>query len=330
MKREQLEDVERSCLYCHNSRPDGRGFEAIDFDRHCDACHLNATTSTPALPVSGGGESPGVETLEAIRGGGGPGTRWALFTNPGEFRVRGGLVSKMPVYHRDPWVLENLRLLRRSIYRDAGLADLLVASADAPAREQRALYEEALGTLEEQAAGLRGRPEPQVQAELRQIDTLLRALRRKLDNPYEPLDETRFLLALEQRREDLEEGREAETEALAAELTEPCRNCHALRQLTIARVQKAQRVLHRAEFNHRAHIVQRRCLDCHTEIPVLEHLEAATPPGAEIDRAEIQNLPRIESCRGCHNQELTSDRCVTCHYFHPDKSRRSDLLLYLE
>ena len=124
-KREELEDIEVACLYCHNAQPDGRGFEPLDFDRHCDACHLTATASTPALAIRQGDGAPGVETLEAILQRGGPGTRWALFSNPGEFRVRGANLVKAPVYHRDSWILENLRALRTILYPDSGLADLL-------------------------------------------------------------------------------------------------------------------------------------------------------------------------------------------------------------
>ncbi len=60
MKKEGLEDLERACLYCHNAQADGRNFDPIDFDRHCDACHLQATTATPALPIrQTGGAAPG-------------------------------------------------------------------------------------------------------------------------------------------------------------------------------------------------------------------------------------------------------------------------------
>lgn len=332
MKREQLEDLERACLYCHNAQPDGRSFDPISFDRHCDACHLQSTTATPALPVrQGGRDGPvGVETLEALVERRGSGVRWAFYTNPREFRRRGSSVSKAPVYHRDPWILENLRSLRQQLYPDAGLADLLTASADVAPRNLRELYEEAIATLEEQVIGLRGRPEADIQTELERINAVLVGLKRQIQDPFAPLDETKFLLALEGPSAELEADQIVETEVLVSDLTQPCQVCHLVRNATISRVQKDQRVLHRAEFDHRAHIVQLRCLDCHVQIPIAELAASSDKVEKGIDRAAIQNLPTLETCQQCHTPKLASNRCVTCHYFHPDKSRRSDLLLYLE
>ena len=74
------------------------------------------------------------------------------------------------------------------------------------------------------------------------------------------------------------------------------------------------------------------CLDCHTDIPIADGIYAEDLRSAETetDRAAIQNLPRIENCQECHEPRQASNRCVTCHYFHPNKSRRSELLLYLD
>jgi hypothetical protein len=116
---------------------------------------------------------------------------------------------------------------------------------------------------------------------------------------------------------------------LIGDLTETCRRCHLIDRATIARVRDDQDLLRRAEFDHRAHVLQVRCLECHAEIPVLEHLEGAAETDPEIDRAATRNLPRIENCQRCHNPRQTSNRCVTCHQFHPDKSRRSTLRLNL-
>lgn len=341
MIRQGLEDLERACLYCHNPESTGESFQPLDFDRHCDACHLTATTTTPRLPIavsdSEGPDTeglgrPGVVTLAALAGSQEPGTRWASFANPNEYRQVGSRVSKSPVHHSDPWILENLRRLRRVLYPDAGLAELLTASPEVPASELRTLYEEAVATLEDHALGLRSRPEPEVQAELELITQLLTGVRRALADPYTPLDETEFLLALSDVQRDLPEEQVAEIEDLVDQLTQPCQTCHAVEQATIARVQKDQAVLKRAEFNHRAHILQVRCLDCHAEIPIAEGVLAADEPPSgerEIDNAAIQNLPRIEVCQGCHEPAKSSNRCITCHEFHPDKDRRSDLLLYL-
>ncbi len=329
MERQGLVDVERACLYCHNPRPDGKRFEPLDFDRHCDACHLTAGTATARLPVAGAG-SPGVVTLDTLVAEQPPGTRWALFANPNEYRQAGPRVSKSPVHHYDDWILYNLRRLRRALYADAGLADLLRASPDASPGELEDQYREAVATLESYAGGLRSRPEPEIQAELARIEELLRGALRALEDPYTPLDETELMLALSQPRQDLDEEQKAELEQLVDQLTQPCQQCHRIERATIARVQKDQAVLDRAEFNHRAHILQVRCLDCHTQIPIADGILGEVTSGeSELDRAAIQNLPRIERCQECHRPEVSSNRCVTCHEFHPDKSRRSDLLLYL-
>ncbi len=330
MKRQKLDDIEASCLYCHNAQPDGRAFQPTSFDRHCDACHLTAAVSTPGLPIAGA--AAGVETLEQIAERGGPGTRWVYFSNPNEFRVRGSAVVKTPLHHKDPWVLDNLRRLRGMLYPDAGLADLLLASPDAEPHEIRALYQEAIAALEEQVVGLRGRPEPEIQAELGRITDLLERLKQQVADPFAPLDETRFALALDRKADELGSETQGEIEGLIEELTRPCLQCHELRAATIARVQKDQRVLRRAKFDHRAHIIQARCLDCHRGIPIAEGLESetpTTPTDSELDHSAIQNLPGIETCRTCHRSQQAADRCVTCHDFHADKSRRSELLLYL-
>ncbi len=329
MKRLGSEEVERACLACHNPRPDGRSFEPLDFDRHCDACHLTATTATPGLPFAGA-DGVRVATLEELAASGGPGLRWVYFSNPAEFRYRGDRVVKAPVHHRDPWILENLRRVRRRLYPDAGLADLLRASAEAPPHRVRDLYREAVATLEEYAVGLRARPEPAVRRELAGIEALLAAVGRRIEEPLAPLDETAFLLALERRDPALSAEEVAALEALAGELAAPCSGCHRVENATIARVETDQRRLRRAEFDHRAHVVQARCWDCHAEIPLLEPLESGAEPDPAVDRAAVQNLPRIAVCRRCHNPELASDRCVTCHLFHPDQGRRADLLLYAE
>ncbi|MFQ5524779.1 MAG: cytochrome c3 family protein [Thermoanaerobaculia bacterium] len=330
MKRQKLTDVERSCLYCHNAKPDGRSFELIDFDRHCDSCHLTSTVSTPGLPIRTGAGAPGVATLEQIIADQGAGIRWAYFTDPNEYRRRGSLVVKGPVHHRDPWILENLRMLRQMLYPSAGLADLLETSPNTEPHELRALYREAIGALEEQAIGLRGRPEQEIQAELAAIEDLLGKLAREVEEPFAALDETVFELALGDKSTDLSEDEVVSIELLVEELTTPCRQCHRVEDATIGRVQKDQRALRRAEFDHRAHILQARCLDCHDRIPIEDELEAEDPPDTSLDNASIQNLPAIDSCRRCHAARLASDRCVTCHLFHPNKSRRSELLLYLD
>ena len=329
MLREGLLDVERACLYCHNPQADGKSFEPLDFDRHCDACHLTATTTTARLPIEDGDE-PGVVTLAELIDQPAPGTRWALFANPNEYRQTGSRVSKAPVHHADPWILENLRRLRRLLYPDAGLAELLQTSPDAPPSEIRALYEEAVATLEDHALGLRNRPEPEIQEELQYIEQVLAGVKQALADPYTALDETKFLLALDGPQNDLSEERTAAVSEMVDQLTLTCQTCHRIDRATIARVQTDQQTFRRAEFDHRAHILQVRCLDCHTKIRIADGIGGEIPSGeTEHDRAAIQNLPTIEQCQECHQPKVSANSCVTCHEFHPDKSRRSDLLLYL-
>jgi hypothetical protein len=283
------------------------------------------------LPVApAGGPALGVETLEAVRRRGGPAARWTGELSTAEFQRFGDRVVKSPLRHRDPWVLHNLRLLRRRLYPDAGMADLLTASADAAPGDARALYAEAIATLERQAEGLRSRPERELQAELARIETLLAELRRRVAAPGARLDERAFRLpaaAGAGSDSGADPAESAAVEALAADLTGPCRRCHLVRDATIVRVEPDQRTLRRAEFDHRPHLLQRRCLDCHDAIPIADYLGREKPAPAEVDHSAIQDLPRIATCRECHAPRRAAESCVTCHVFHPHPERRLARLL---
>ncbi len=338
-KAEGVERLEETCLYCHHPQPDGRGFEPLDFERDCGACHLPASAATGRLPVGSPSDPtrPGVETLEAIRRRGELGDAWAAAANPRDLRpVDGGRVMKLPVDHADPWVLANLRRLRKTVYPQAGLADLLRASADLPNGDPRVLYDEAIATLEEYADELRAHPEPRARDERRRVQTELRRLTRAVRNPFTPLEPAAFELPMAEGGEggagDAAE-RLARIEPLVAGLTESCRRCHRVERATVVRVQKDQRVLRRAEFDHRAHVLEAGCFDCHRAIDFAGLLASVAPDekvSAELDRAEIQNVPAIATCRACHTSRLVSSRCVDCHLYHPDKSRRAELLVSLE
>ena len=332
MKERGFRDVEKSCLLCH--RPDERGvsFEPLDFDRLCDRCHLKDDVGTPRLPVGDPAdpEGRGVLTLAAIQNSQAPGTTWSFFFNPGEFRQVGRRVQKRPLHHRDPWVLENLRRIRSQLFPDAGLAGLLRSSADVGAADQLLLYREAIATLRGYAVGLRSSPDSAVQDELARVEELLTWTERRLEDPYLPLDETKFALSGAFENPLLTDDERAELEELVDGLTEACRKCHQLDGAAIRRVQSDQSTLIRAKFNHRTHILQKRCWDCHREIPILEKLGDAEPVPPELDNAAIQNLPSIEVCGECHTPQQVSNRCVTCHDFHPDKSHRANLLRYLD
>ncbi len=341
-EQESLDDLEEACLYCHNPRQNGTGFEAIRFDLHCNSCHLgtrpktrsaNLPTKDPGRPIlMGKGEESslnlGVERLETIRTRQGPGERWTLSANPTEFRARGNRVMKTRVHHLDPWIMHNLRMLRRVLYPSAGLADLLKSSGSVAPGETRVLYREALETLEQYSQGLHARTDRVMQKELEQIDQLLGSLKDELKNDRTPLDDSPFQLSLRPNPELAPEQIQEINEFVEA-LVQPCKLCHRVPLATISRVQKDQAVLHRAEFNHRAHIIERRCLDCHNDIPFLDYQTEMPEVGVDFDNASIQNLPSIEVCRECHTPTQASSRCSTCHRFHPSRLNQSRLLPYI-
>ena len=326
----ELEDVERTCLECHVPRPDGRSFEPISFDAHCSSCHLTSGTVTPDLPVrqSANDGAAGVLTLEAIRTSRGPGSAWTFYANPGEFQARGANIRKRPVYHADPWVMENLRLIRERLYPTAELSDLLRASADAGPGGALSLYREAIGTLETRIEELGSEPNSIVQEELSSLEELVAIARARLEDPYSPLDENRFLVSVADANPQLDEEERAAFEQVVEDLTEPCRECHFVESASIRRVQGDQRLLVRAEFNHAAHIVHARCLDCHNQIPIREYAaeDEVAPP--EVDHSGVVNLPSLADCQSCHARNKAAEECTTCHAFHPDTERWSNLLRY--
>jgi hypothetical protein len=340
VQREKLDDIERACLYCHNPRPDGKSFDLIEFDLHCDACHLTTSQDSGPLKLKDPNDpyAPGVETLESIRSRRGPGTTWAYYMNPNEFTLRAGgtKIVKSPVYHEDPWIVENLKRIRRVLYPNLDLIDLLKTTGPISWKNTKsplakdAPYQEALQTLQDYAMGLRGRPEPEIQMELTKIDSLLEMAQAQLRRQPDMAVNDRFLWAAPQLNPDLTPAQVEDLKIFVDDLTKRCQECHIVSNASIARVQKDQRILNRAEFDHRAHILERRCLECHIEIPIVSRPGDTTVVKKSQDRAAIQNIPTIANCRECHNASESSSRCVTCHYFHPNKTNRASLLLYLD
>jgi len=330
VEKKKLDDPQLACLYCHNPDSRGEGFQPIRFDRHCSECHLTSDIGTPRLPVGdpADAKAPGVETLETIQQQRGPGIRWALFTNPEEFQQVGSKVSKRPVYHEDPWVMENLRRIRRTLYPNLGLAELLKTSVDGAAGKipaGTALSNEAVATLREYAEGLRGRPEPEVQEELGKLDALLAGVEARV-RKGEALPASLFAAGSAVNPALTAEQAEG-LKRLALDLTQPCRQCHVVSDAAILRPQADQRTLVAAEFSHRTHLLERPlCVDCHSAIPGLGRV--AAPRDERLDVAETQNIPTIATCRTCHTVRAASSRCVTCHLFHPDKGRYADLVVY--
>lgn len=325
------DDPQRACLVCHRPEPDGAGFLPLDFEASCGACHLTTRSRTPRLPAGDPADpaAPGVLTLEAIQARGGPGSRWAFFTDPGEVRSVGNSVEKRPVYHRDPWVMTNLAAIRRTLYPELGLAELLPASVGSSGGGAApGLYLEAIDTLRRRAVELRSRPEPEVQGELRRVETLLAAAERRVRAGDS--GEVAAFAAPAEPDPALAPERVAALRRLALDLTEPCRQCHVVTDAAIRRVDRDQRALPRAGFSHRAHVLEVPfCTDCHGAIPGLSETTATTELAEEpLDAAATWNLPRIEVCRGCHRPGVVSTACVTCHRFHPDRGRAAELLAY--
>ncbi len=331
LKKLNTTNIETACLYCHNADARGKGFMPLDYDKHCGDCHLTTSSETPSLAISDPNDpvTPGVETLEMIQRRRGPGTLWAFYTNPNEFTLSGNRMRKSPVYHRDPWILENLRRLRQVLYGDSSLIDLLNAIPSVKGSPTRQTYLEAIASLEQYVIGLRSRPELEVQAELARIDSLLKVARRRL-NEGEMLSDPLPLMTLEAMNPSLTDAQRQAIDDFALKLTKPCLECHEVQHAAILGVKASQRTLLRAEFDHRAHITQRRCLECHDAIPVAEALAGDTTGIAALDRATTQNLPRKENCLQCHSPTEASSTCVTCHFMHPNKENRASLQLFVE
>ncbi len=344
VKKKKLTDPEEACLFCHNPQTDGKSFQVTDFDQHCAACHLPKDTATDFLPIKTK-HSPGMETLESLQKSRAPGTLWAFHANKKEFEIEDGEVLKNRIVHRDPWVLENLRGLRKMLYQDAGLADLLDASPELPpygSKEERErynklyrglyheIYMEALETLSNRSRELLSQTKGgKAQKELKKIDEALNQLSQGLKDPYVQIDGTTLTEKFQKMPLQVSTGEGKKILNLVNELSKNCQECHYINKATIARVQKDQRLLRRARFDHRAHILQSKCLDCHTEIPIEKGIVGKILDNNPRDHAEIQNIPTIESCQKCHKTDGASTHCTTCHDFHANKTHRSTLLRYL-
>ncbi len=333
MKRDELVDLEKACLECHHPRSDGRGFDPIAFDTSCGSCHLTGSTGTTALPVQDPARplEPGVETLEMIRASRRPDSYWVDSVSAAAFRMRGSSIVKASLRHKDPWIMDNLRRIRRTLYPAEQLQQLLdargVIESENTAASAKALYSEALETLKLYRDGLSGRSEPGIQQELAPVNALLKAIETKIADSQAVVSvEDEFFPTTELNR-TLNAMQIDQLRNFAIELTGPCRQCHVVTDAAIQRVQKDQRILHRAHFEHRPHVLQRRCLDCHNRIPM--DAPGSVAKTATTDRAEEQNVPGIETCRTCHQAKGTAQSCATCHYFHPNKDQRSGMLLYV-
>lgn len=338
---DSLHFFESACVTCHTPEANGKNFTNIDFDRHCGGCHLGADREVIGLPAwdKRKPKEPGVETLDNLKSSGGPGILWAYSANQGLVQVdEDGEVSKSAVFHKDPWIMENLKRIRKRAYRTDGLAGLLRTSATVPAERADTLYSETIRTLQTYISELQSRSE--LKQDINKMNALLRMARKKLENPATPRSPSAFAV---RPNPGLTGEQKAAFMQLASDLTDvntsECQKCHMLERAAILRVQADQDVLVRAEFDHRAHILEQRCTECHTDILVNDQtlflatanpdsFKTAFPQVFQADGAATQNIPGIENCRACHSAARVSNRCVTCHRFHPNKENRSNLLLF--
>jgi len=308
--------IETGCLICHRPRDGARGFLPLSFETQCAPCHLAAGTGTAYVEIWKGNQ-PGVESLQSLQQRFSAGSIW---DSMGErtFQERGGKLRKRRLEHPDPWVLENLERLRSQAGLHDWLATMASRTKDLSLEERTAMYDEAIRRLEHLAASLSGRMQHDIQ---RKRATGLAAQLAKVRDDGKALDAASFPRIPFAAANQLDAIR-----AVATKMSTPCRLCHVLDDLTIMPVQKDQRVLRRAEFDHQAHILVSRCLDCHDKIP----FEAGEQADPELDVAATQNIPAIDNCRECHTPASGTGGCVTCHYFHPDKDHGAGLLVTRE
>lgn len=339
-ERFKLQD-EQACLYCHEPEPSGMHFEALDFERHCgSACHLSR--GTEFLPLNGSQPgSPGVLTLQQLQGLE-PYEPCLASVPAGDFTsAGGGSLSKGRLRHEDCWIIENLRLLRRSIYPDLGWRSLLAVDTSATGKEDFLLAAE---HLEQLAAELRRQGDSAIGPLEAELERAKRLARRPgipaRGQPAPPSSEAAVQLESilsNAYRSLVQAGAISETAPvsgsaqtvsdLISRLTQPCRECHFTSEKGFAPVQSGQRVLRRAEFDHRAHIVQMGCLSCHRSLIENDFVGLDGYEERTSGLSAMHNLPSIEECRSCHRSGAASTRCVSCHVFHPDKQRRMERLI---
>ncbi len=331
---------EEACLYCHTPDSDGKSFQNINFEKHCARCHLKADAIVQGLPVFNPvlPEQAGVETIRQLQFRGGPGLSWAFSANPNLTYTEDGEVTKNSIYHKDPWIMENLRQIRKKLFPGTGLFDLLDTSGEVTQQRVDTLYNQAIRQLQSQTNELQNRSE--LKGELGKINILLDKARQQLQKPLSARSKARFQFPFNKTNQRLSESQRATFLQLAVDLTAEggpqCRKCHIVANASVARVSAAQGVLINSEFNHRAHVLEKRCLECHTEIPITENImKMAVENYAtfkekfssiyHVDRAETQNIPKLLTCQKCHSDEKVSNSCTTCHKFHPNKRYRSSL-----
>lgn len=317
------------CEYCHRLAENQRTFQAISFEDHCQECHLNGAQGSGRFPLRDPGDpqSVGAETLEMIQNRGTPGTLWAHLANPNEYKELAG-VKKKVVTHRDPWILENLRQVRRRLYPSLGIAGLLDTYGLASNENPKVLYREAAATLNRQTDALNTRGELPVKQDLNRIRGFLNMTASMMNREDVFPSPAPFITPYDRVNEALTPEQQAELFAFADTLTHLCQVCHTVTNATIARVQKGQSALTRSRFDHGPHLLIGECLDCHASIPLDPEEVAEFNPQTfdwATDRSDIQNLPEISNCQTCHGPRKAANACITCHTFHPTRFKMNQI-----
>jgi len=88
-------------------------------------------------------------------------------------------------------------------------------------------------------------------------------------------------------------------------MLKPCMKCHLEANHTIGRTAAARSVLPAATFNHKPHLQQATCTECHGKI-------SASEEAADL------SLDGISKCQSCHKWRAASNACQTCHRYHPE------------
>jgi hypothetical protein len=333
---------DEACLYCHNPEASGKNFRNISFERHCAECHIKADAAIIGLPRFDPANplQPGVRTIRQMQKRSRPGMSWIYASNPNLTIDEEAEVSKNMIVHKDPWILENLKDIRRQLLPGNGLHELLDTVGPASAQHSDSLYGDVILALRRQVAELNNRGE--LRSEVDKLKARLKIVADRLENPYQAKSVSAFELPSGQTNSMLSDERRAELLQLANDLTNidgpECRRCHIMKNASILPVQSNQDVLLRAEFNHRAHILERRCIDCHTYIDIeAEKLKLSVTQYSEFkdrftaafesDQAGTQNIPGLANCLQCHTANKAASSCITCHNFHPNKQKRSNLQL---
>jgi hypothetical protein len=230
--------------------------------------------------------------------------------------------------------LENLKTIREILYPNLGVDGLLQTSDNPQDDNQKLKHDKMIETLEEYALQLRGRPEPEIQQDLKTIDSLLKIARKRSKSELRLLKAEGTNSGEPILNPDLSQTEIDELLALADKLTSAekklCQECHILSDAALVSYNGNQLTMIRAEFDHRAHILEKQCLDCHNAIPITKEMSTDEAAIKAIDISATQNLPGIENCRECNSSKKAANRCVTCHYFHPYKEQRGSLRLFVE